>query len=73
MYSLFGRYIWFLQMPMKISLQFILYIWQPYLLFYIYNHLCIPCLADIFLFPLFMPIKFEIIYTWIPISNTNAY
>ena len=30
---------------------YVLCIWQPYLFFLIYNHLCIPCLADIFLFP----------------------
>ena len=36
-------------------------------------HLCIPCLADRFLFPLFMPINFNIIHTCISVHNTNAY
>ena len=42
----------------------ILWIWQPYLLFIINDHLCITCLADIFCLPL---------YQWLWTLYTHVY
>ena len=49
------------------------YILQPYLFFYIHDHLHILYLEDIFVFFSFMPIMFEIVCLGVPIHGTNAH
>ena len=46
----------------------IVYIWQPYLFFHIYEHLH----THISFFS-FMPITSEIVHAWVSIYNVNAY
>ena len=51
---------------------FVLCIWQPYLFFLIYDHFCLPCLADIFTFS-YLCQAFEIVHTCVSIQNTNGH
>ena len=46
---------------------------KPYLFFLIYDQLYSVCLADIFLFPLIIPITFEIVHTCVSLQNTNGH
>ena len=41
--------------------------------FFICGYFCIPCLADIFRFPHFMPITFETVHTSVYIQKTNVH
>ena len=61
-------FVW--QIPISVKLQSqIFYIWQPHLFLQTYDHLCIPCLSNIFVFFFsLIPIPFENVHSYLSLN-----